>query len=49
VNPAGTELVLRLHIAPSAALGTRVIRVVTPGGVSASTASPANTFTVIPP
>jgi YD repeat-containing protein len=49
VNAAGTELVLRLHIAPSAPLGARVIRVVTPGGVSASTASPANTFTVIPP
>ena len=49
VNPAGTELVLRLFIASSATLGGRVIQVVTPGGASASTASPANTLTVIPP
>jgi YD repeat-containing protein len=49
VNAAGTELVLRLYIAPSAPLGARVIQVVTPGGISASAASPANTFTVIPP
>ncbi len=49
VDSTGTQIVIRFTIAPSAALGPRVIRVVTPGGITSSDAAPANTFTVISP
>ena len=46
-NAAGTELAVRISIAPDAPLGARVIRVLTPGGASTGAAVPANTFTVL--
>ncbi len=46
VNADGTELRIRLYLAEDVALGGRTIRIETPGGASASQASPANTFTV---
>jgi YD repeat-containing protein len=50
VNAAGTEATVGLRIAPTAALGSRVIRVVTPGGgVTTNLPVPANTFTVYAP
>lgn len=49
VNATGTELTVPLQIAPDAPLGSRVIRVTTPGGISTEVAEPANTFTVFPP
>lgn len=49
VNADGTQLTVPLQIAPDAPLGSRVIRVTTPGGTSTSVADPANTFTVFPP
>jgi hypothetical protein len=47
VNGAGTEITVRVTIAPDAPLGARVIRVFTPGGGSNDAAEPANTFTVL--
>lgn len=49
VNATGTELTVPLQIAPDAPLGSRVIRVTTPGGISTEVSEPANTFTVYPP
>ncbi len=49
VNAAGTEATLSLRIASDAALGGRVIRIVTPGGTTSANAEPANTFTVFTP
>ena len=46
VDPAGTELRIRLYVTPDAAVGPRTIRVQTRGGTSTSVASPANSFTV---
>jgi YD repeat-containing protein len=46
-NGAGTELTVRITIAPDAPLGARVIRVFTPGGATSDVAAPANTFTVL--
>lgn len=46
-NAAGTELTVRITIAPDAPLGARVIRVTTPGGTTTEVAQPANTFTVL--
>ncbi|MFQ5656705.1 MAG: DUF6531 domain-containing protein, partial [Candidatus Methylomirabilales bacterium] len=46
VDPTGTTLTATLSIAPTAALGARVVTVTTPGGTSSSTATSANTFTV---
>jgi len=46
-NAAGTELSVRVSIAPDAPLGARVIRVFTPGGATTDVAIPANTFTVL--
>tara|TARA_R110000850_G_scaffold259265_1_gene386073 strand:- start:8890 stop:11820 length:2931 start_codon:yes stop_codon:yes gene_type:complete len=48
VNALGTELTLDIHIEPDAPLGSRVLRVQTPGGVTSSDPIPANTFTVFP-
>ncbi|MFQ5657522.1 MAG: RHS repeat-associated core domain-containing protein, partial [Candidatus Methylomirabilales bacterium] len=46
VNAAGTQLTATVAIAPTAALGNRVVTVTTPSGTSTSTPSAANTFTV---
>ena len=46
-NAGGTEITVRISIAPDAPLGARVIRVVTPGGATTEVAEPANTFTVL--
>lgn len=48
VNALGTELTLDIHIEPDAPLGSRVLRVQTPGGVTSPEPGPANTFTVFP-
>jgi YD repeat-containing protein len=47
VNGAGTEVTVRITIAPDAPLGARVMRVTTPGGTTSEVAAPANTFTVL--
>jgi len=47
INGSGTELTVRVIVAPDAPLGPRVIRVFTPGGGSTDAAEPANTFTVL--
>ncbi|OGU24488.1 MAG: hypothetical protein A2580_04345 [Hydrogenophilales bacterium RIFOXYD1_FULL_62_11] len=49
INADGTELTLGVYVQTDAALGGRVIRVQTPGGISTDQAEPANTFTVFPP
>lgn len=49
VSADGTELILGVYVPADAALGGRVIRVQTPGGISTDQAEPANTFTVFPP
>lgn len=49
VNTTGTEITIGVHVPLGAALGGRVIRVQTPGGVTTDQAEPANTFTVFPP
>jgi hypothetical protein len=49
VNSGGTELTVPVQIAPDAAIGPRVIRIVTPAAASGESATPANTFTVLPP
>jgi YD repeat-containing protein len=48
VNALGTELTLDLHVQPDAPIGSRVVRVLTPGGSTTSAPIPANTFTVYP-
>jgi YD repeat-containing protein len=49
ISADGTELTLGVHVPADAALGGRVIRVITPGGVTTDQPEPANTFTVFPP
>jgi hypothetical protein len=49
VTPDGTELTVRLQIAPNAPLGSRLIQVLTPTATSSVQQSPANTFTVFAP
>lgn len=49
INADGTELTLGVYVPADAALGGRVIRVQTPGGITTDQAEPANTFTVFPP
>lgn len=49
VNGDGTELTVRLQITDDAALGARVIQVVTPVATSSPVQSPANRFTVYAP
>jgi hypothetical protein len=46
VSPDGNTVTVTLNVASSAPLGSRVITVTTPGGVTSPTASPANTFSV---
>lgn len=48
VNALGTELTLDLHVQPDAPIGSRVVRVMTPGGSTTTDPIPANTFTVYP-
>lgn len=48
VNPAGTEVTVRIGIASDAPQGARLIYVITPGGVSIAFDPAANTFTVFP-
>ena len=45
----GTQIEVRVFIAPDAPLGARVIRVRTRTGISAAEAGSANTFTVYSP
>jgi hypothetical protein len=47
INGTGSELTVRVIVAPDAPLGPRVIRVFTPGGGSTGAAEPSNTFTVL--
>jgi hypothetical protein len=47
-NAAGTELTVRVQIAPDAGLGARAVRVTTPGGTTPPEATAKNTFTVFP-
>lgn len=47
VNPTGTELTATASIAPTAAIGPRVVTVTTPSGTSSSRASAANTVAVL--
>ncbi len=49
VSADSTQIDLKMHIDPSAALGGRVVRVTTLGGQTTTTAAPANTFTIYPP
>jgi hypothetical protein len=46
VNTDGTQLTVRVKIAPDAPLGSRVIQAVTPVTASSGDSTPANTFTV---
>jgi len=47
VNVSGTEVTIQMNIATGATAGPRVITIITPVGASDSTASSANTFTVV--
>lgn len=47
VNADGTLLTVRVALAPTVALGTHTVQVLTPGGASGGTATSANTFTVV--
>ncbi len=47
VNSAGTEVTIQMNIATGATAGSRVITIITPVGASDSTASSANTFTIV--
>lgn len=47
VNPEGTELSLRIQIAPEATPGTRLLTVTTRAGVSSSVPVPANSFQLL--
>ena len=49
VNSDGTQLTVRVQIAPDAQLGSRVIQVVTPVTASSSESNAANKFTVYAP
>lgn len=46
IDPAGTQLTLRMRLEPSAAAGVRRLQVTTPGGSSSLVSTPANTFTI---
>ncbi len=48
VNSAGTQLSVTVKIDASAAIGPRLVRVLTPNGESTMMLSTANTFTVVP-
>jgi len=47
ISADGTTLTAMIEVAADAALGERVIQVVTPAGVTSEAASPANTLTVV--
>ncbi len=47
VSTDGTVITVGLNVATSATLGPRVVSVTTLGGASSTTASPANTFTIV--
>ena len=49
ISTDGTQLTLGIYVPAEAALGGRVIRVQTPGGITTDQPEPANTFTVFPP
>lgn len=49
ISADGTQLTLGLYLPTDAALGGRVIRIQTPGGITTDQPEPANTFTVFPP
>ncbi|MFP5464157.1 MAG: RHS repeat domain-containing protein [Gammaproteobacteria bacterium] len=49
ISADGTQVTLGIHVPVDAALGSRVIRVRTPGGITTDQPEPANTFTVFPP
>jgi len=49
ISADGTQLTLGLFLPADAALGGRVIRIQTPGGITTDQPAPANTFTVFPP
>jgi RHS repeat-associated protein len=46
-NPEGTQLTASVAIAPTAALGSRIVTVTTSGGTSDATPTLGNTFTVL--
>jgi len=48
VNSAGTQLTANVTLAASAQTGVRLVRIVTPNGVTSSKITTASTFTVIP-
>jgi YD repeat-containing protein len=47
VNASGTEITVSLTVATDAASGARVVRVVTPAGMTDAAASPNNTLTIL--
>lgn len=47
VNASGTEITVSLTVAAGAASGARVIRVVTPAGMTDAAPSPSNTLTIL--
>lgn len=49
INSAGTEITVRVVVAPNATLGKRVIRLQTATGASSAVAAPANSFNVYAP
>jgi len=49
INADGTQLTATLFLPADAALGGRVVRLQTPGGMTTEQAEPANTLTVFPP
>lgn len=49
ISADGTQLTLGMFLPADAALGGRVIRIQTPGGITTDQPAPANTFTVFPP
>ena len=49
VSTDGAVVTVGLNVASSATLGPRVVSVATLGGISSTTASPANTFTIVNP
>lgn len=49
ISVDGTQLTLSMFLPADAALGGRVIRIQTPGGITTDQPAPANTFTVFPP
>jgi hypothetical protein len=49
VSTDGTQITIPIALSTTATLGARVVQVTTAGGVSDTTASPANTFTIYAP